>query len=100
MSDNIASEHRVGEHTVHGRRVEIHRLTWMNHPGASFHVIDSETGDLLDENEGFDQPPTQEQLQAVVEQAAANSHATDGHDECFGVHATADGHSDCDGNLL
>ncbi|MFF8618832.1 hypothetical protein [Streptomyces sp. NPDC015350] len=96
MSDNIASDHIVGEHTIHGRHVEVHRLTWKNHPGLSFDVIDTETGDLLTMDESFDHYPTMQQLITVIE--ASNSE--DGHDNCFGAHVTADGYADCDGNVL
>ncbi|WP_327309710.1 hypothetical protein OG730_41545 (plasmid) [Streptomyces sp. NBC_01298] len=101
MSDNIASEHTVGEHTIHGRRVEVHRLTWKDHPGLSFEVIDAETGDLLTETESFDDYPTEEQLTALVEASnTADAQSGDGHEDCFGAHVTADGHADCDGNVL
>ncbi|MER6520006.1 hypothetical protein ABT246_24520 [Streptomyces sp. NPDC001553] len=94
MSDNIASERIVGEHTVRGRRVDVHRLTWTNHPGLSFEVIDTETGDLLTEDESFDQYPTLPQLEAVIDAHAAQ--VEDGHN-CFGAHFAADGYTDCDG---
>ncbi|MFE4304818.1 hypothetical protein ACFRR6_01880 [Streptomyces sp. NPDC056891] len=103
MSDNIASEHTVGEHTIHGRRVEVHRLTWKNHPGLSFEVIDTETGDLLTETESFDHYPTTQQLTTVVEASNttdAHAHPGNGHEDCFGAHFTADGYTDCDGNVL
>ncbi|MEV6676238.1 hypothetical protein AB0N09_05125 [Streptomyces erythrochromogenes] len=99
MSDTIASEHIVGEHTVHGRRVEVHRLTWKNHPALSFEVIDAETGDLLTEDESFDQYPTMQQLEAVVDDSRA-AQPEDGHDDCFGAHFTADGYTNCDGTAL
>ncbi|MFB7836191.1 hypothetical protein [Streptomyces sp. NPDC056056] len=101
MSDTITSEHTVGEHTIHGRRVEVHRLTWRNHPGLSYDVIDTETGDLLTPDESFDDYPTEEQLTTIVEaRNTAGAHPYDGHEECFGAHVTADGHADCDGNSL
>ncbi|MFJ5635010.1 hypothetical protein ACIQF5_20525 [Streptomyces goshikiensis] len=98
MSDTIASEHIVGEHTIHDRPVEVHRLTWKNHPGLSYDVIDTETGDLLTTDESFDTYPTLQQLTTVVE--ARNTADEDGHEECYGAHVTADGHADYDGNPL
>ncbi|MEW1548361.1 hypothetical protein [Streptomyces tsukubensis] len=71
MSDNVESEHIVGEHTVRGRRLKVHRLTWTNHPGLSFDVTDAETGDLLTEAESFDDYPTTEQLDALVDDSPA-----------------------------
>ncbi|MFE8940995.1 hypothetical protein ACFYNX_26360 [Streptomyces sp. NPDC007872] len=95
------SEQMVGEHTIHGRRVEVHRLTWKNHPGLSYEVIDAETGALLTMDESFDDYPTEEQLATVVEaNNAIEAQAGDGHEECFGAHVTADGHADCDDNVL
>ncbi|MFE0778921.1 hypothetical protein [Streptomyces sp. NPDC058861] len=98
MSDTIASEQIVGEHPIHGRPVEVHRLTWKKHPGLSYDVIDTETGDLLTPDESFDNYPTLQQLTTVVE--ARNTADEDGHGECFGAHVTADGHTDCEGNPL
>ncbi|MFE8941165.1 hypothetical protein ACFYNX_27285 [Streptomyces sp. NPDC007872] len=96
MSDNNASDRIVGEHTIHGHHVEVHRLTWKNHPSLSFDVTDTETGGLLNMDESFDHYPTTRQLTTLIEA----SDSEDRHDNCFGAHVTADGHADCDGNVL
>lgn len=70
MGDTVAAEHIVGEHTVHGRSVEVHRITWKNSPGLSYDVADARTGVVLTQEGSFDHYPTAEQLSTVVDEGS------------------------------
>jgi hypothetical protein len=69
MSDRPTSEMVVGTATVNGRELEIVRLTWRDSPGLSFDVYDRYTGQCFTEDGSLDDPPTEEQLTAIVKQA-------------------------------
>ena len=68
MSDRPTSEVIVGTATVNGRELEIVRLTWSDTPGLSYDVHDEATSNCLTE-ESFDDYPTDEQINAVVQHA-------------------------------
>ena len=67
MGDKVVSDTIVGKHTVGGRRLEVHRLTWREAPGLSYEVYDADTGADLTEQECFDHYPSHDQLAALVD---------------------------------
>lgn len=74
MGDKVISERLVGTHTVHGHTLEVHRLTWRDAPGLSYDVVDGATGALLTVAESFDDAPTLDQLNELLEnQKSGNS---------------------------
>ena len=67
MGDKVNSERLVGTHTVRGRTLEVHRLTWRDAPGLSYDVVDEATGELLTIDESFDEAPTLDQLHELLD---------------------------------
>ncbi|MEU6290386.1 hypothetical protein K388_05842 [Streptomyces sp. KhCrAH-43] len=67
MGDKVISERLVGTSTVHGRTLEVHRLTWRDAPGLSYDVVDGATGELLTVDESFDEVPRLDQLCELLE---------------------------------
>jgi hypothetical protein len=67
MSDRPTSEMVVGAATVNGRELEIVRLTWSNTPGLSYDVYDKAAGECLTEDGSFDDIPTDEDLNGLLD---------------------------------